>query len=236
MIDRRPHVDKESAGLWETLDERAAEAVRKHLVALRGGAPFLSPDDSSLLDTWLRDGWSGPQIIHALERAADARRKRPQRLPLTLRSARPHLGKAHRGALRTAADRPPEPAAAAHPLAPLAAALRERPADDPRHDQRDALADALLALPVDDPQLLEARAQTLCRDFLLRAWTEMEDWEREERLDDARQSLHAVREVLSAAAFESSAEEVARDQLRQAYPLLSAATIRQLLPKGSAPA
>ena len=45
-----------------------------------------------------------------------------------------------------------------------------------------------------------------------------------------------MREVLSAAAFESSAEEVARDQLRQAYPLLSAATIRQLLPKGSAPA
>jgi len=211
--------------LWGSLDERAAEAVRRHLVALRGGAPFLSPDDASILDSWLRDGWTAPQIVHALERAADARRKRPSRLPLTLRSARRHLGKAHRGAL----SEPEPPPASEHAFATLAGALRDVSDDDPRHDELGDLADALLALPDDDPDLLEARAQTLCRDFLLQAWASMADWERQARLQDARQSLHAVRDVLSPEALEASAEEIARDQLRQAYPLVSAATIRQVL-------
>lgn len=211
--------------LWETLDEEAAEAVRSHLVALRGGAPFLSPDDASLLRSWLDDGWTSTQIVLALERAADARRRRPRRLPLTLRSARTHLGKASKGQLRRTSALPsPTPEA---PLAALTAALRRQAQDDARGPTLVALADQLDALPADDPNLVEARATTLCRDFLLSAWGSLAPWEREARIADARASLSKLEGVLPEASLAASAEEIARDQLRQSYSLLSAATIRQ---------
>lgn len=212
--------------MWESLDEQAAETVRRHLVALRGGAPFLSSEDASLLETWLRDGWTAPQIVHALERAADARRKRPSRIPLSLQSARRHLGKTSRGRLKTAKA----PSTDTHPLHAMVRAVRSTiTADDPRGEELASLADALQALPTADPVLLEARAQALCRDFLLAAWETMSDWERQARQQDARRELASLAGMLSEAALDASAEELARDQLRQAYPLLSAATVRQAL-------
>lgn len=225
MIDRRPQASKEGARLWETLDEEAAEAVRSQLVVLRGGAPFLSPDDARLLGTWLDQGWTAAQIVHALERAADARRRRPRRTPLSLRSARPHLGKASKGALPPSARSEPR----RHPLQAIADALRAAAVENPRADALNDLADQLLALPTDDLHLLEARAGTLGRDFLRRAWEDMAAWERRARLDDALESLSGLGDLLTPAALQASAEEIARDQLRQRYPWISAATIRQAL-------
>lgn len=226
MIDRDPDVSKDGARLWETLDEQAAEAVRKHLVTLRGGAPFLSPDDADLLSRWLHDGWTAPQIIVALERAADARRKRPRRTPLSLRSARSHLGKApHRRLRPRRASGTPRAAAAsptAHPLHTLIGALHATEDSRLHH-----VADLLQELPTDDVHALEARAQVLCRDALEARWAELTDWERDARLSDARASLAGL--GLPPATLEASAEEIARDQLRAAFPLLSASAVREAL-------
>ncbi|HMV67604.1 MAG TPA: hypothetical protein PKA64_12195, partial [Myxococcota bacterium] len=48
----------------------AAERVRRHLVAARGGAPFLSPTDADLLVGWLESGVPVPTILGAIEAAA----------------------------------------------------------------------------------------------------------------------------------------------------------------------
>lgn len=204
----------------------AAEAVRQHLVSLRGGAPFLSPEDADLLRTWLDRGVTTPQIVLALERAADARRRRPRRTPLSLSSARRHLNKGTRGALAPSPS-PPEPTA--HPLQPLVGAILARATEDARADELRALADRLAALPIDDRILLEIQAQALLRDFMLKAWESMSRWERDARLTTAREELAELSSTLSPAALEASAEELARDHLRQAYPLVSAATLRQVL-------
>ena len=54
--------------------EAAAEEVRAHLVALRGGAPFLSPGDARLLLRWLdTEGAEASRAVRqAMERAVDA--------------------------------------------------------------------------------------------------------------------------------------------------------------------
>ncbi len=206
--------------------QRAAEEVRRHLVALRGGAPFLSPDDGVLLERWLADGITVPTIVHALERAADARRKRPSRIPLSLQAARRHLHKPSRGALpRARLAR----AGGDHPLSPLAGALRERARDDVNRERLEALAGALLALDPADRGTLEADAQALIRDFLLATWESLSPWEREARLTTAREELGTLAEALSPQALQASLEAIARDHIRRDHPMLTAATLRQVL-------
>src|SRR5690606_32445689 len=104
---------------------RGAGEVRAHLVMLRGGAPFLSPADTLQLVRWFEDGVPVGAILHALDLAWEARRRKPSRVPLGLRQARRHLGA--RGA-RTA---PPAASPPAAPLEPLANAARALARTDP---------------------------------------------------------------------------------------------------------
>lgn len=205
---------------------RTAEEIRRHLVALRGGGPFLSPDDAELLAKWLDAGVTSPVIVHALELAAQARAKRPSRIPLSLKHARRYLNKPGRGALGAsqAASKTGE-----HPLQPLADAVLRNLSDDPGADAARTLVEALLDLPGHDRVLLEERAQALIRDFFLSSWTSMADWEREARLTTAREELGDLAAHLSPEALEASCEAIARDHLRRAWPTLSAATVHQVL-------
>jgi hypothetical protein len=228
MIDRHPAASKETSSLSSEpapTDDQDAEAVRQHLVVLRGGAPFLSPDDASLLDEWLQRGLTVPTIVHALERAADARRRRPSKVPFSLRAARTHLGKPGRSALGAAS---PGVESGAHPLLPVVDGLRSQARGHPRHTALTAVAQSLLDL---DPhaQDLEQQALTISRDFLLSSWSMLSAVERGHHLTRAREELVEVADLLSAEAFEASAEALARDTLRQAFPLLSAATLHQVL-------
>ena len=54
----------------------AAAQIVAHLVSLRGGAPFLSSSDARLLMSWLNQGVPVPLLLHALEEAAESRRKK----------------------------------------------------------------------------------------------------------------------------------------------------------------
>ena len=65
------------------LDLRA-ETVRDYLVALRGGAPFLSAADDRLLLAWLEAGLPVARILAAVDQVAEVRRRQQSRRRLTL--------------------------------------------------------------------------------------------------------------------------------------------------------
>jgi len=205
--------------------QQAAEEVRAHLVALRGGAPFLSPNDACLLVDWLDQGISVSFIIRALERAAEARRKRRSRIPLSLRHAKRHLGKATRSRLDVLG---PGTLQADHPLAPLVDALRIASQKDTRSDAMLALAEGLRTLPADDPETLLRSALGKVRRFFTHAWETLDEADRARRLEHAQEDF-ADAEGIDEAILLAAIEEHARDGLRRDYPLLTAATLWDLV-------
>ena len=212
MVDDVPEAHKE-----------AAEEIRAHLVALRGGAPFLSSDDAGLLVQWLEDDIAVPTILRALERAAEAGRKRRRRVPLRLSHAKRHLHKPTRGALAK-----PPPPGDPHPLAPLAEALEAQAAGgDPRAGALSDLAGRLIALDRSDPEALLRAALGALRSFFLHAWEALSDEERAEHLAAAREVFTDLE--AEGATLEAAIEAHARDRLRSHYPLLTAATLWDLV-------
>jgi hypothetical protein len=199
--------------------QRDAEEVRSHLVALRGGAPFLSPTDSALLVGWLDQGVSVAAICVALERAVEARRKRPTRAPLGLTHARRHLAAVQRA---SAASPPATPTG--HPLDPIASALRrDRPPGG------EALALALRALPSDEPSALLDEALRLVRRWHEGRWAGLTDAERAPRLAAAREALGDLAADPEDPAIHAAVEERARDALRAETPYLDAPTLWTLV-------
>ena len=200
--------------------KQAAEEVRAHLVSLRGGAPFLSPRDAALLVKWLSEGVDVGTILRALERAAESRRKRKSRIPLSLMHAKRHLGKPTRGGLTPSPD-------SGHPLAALARALQT--STDARQVRLRALGKALISLPSDDPDALVRQALAAIRTFFDEAWAHASESEREALLAEGREALGDLTEDLDDTELDAAIEAHARDCLRQAYPLLTAATIWDLV-------
>jgi hypothetical protein len=203
----------------------AAEEVREHLVALRGGAPFLSGSDAQLLVEWLDADVGVPSILRALERAADARRKRKSRVPLRLGHAKKHLGKATKGHF---SGSEPEPAEG-HPLQPLVDRLRQRAADDSRGPALEAMATQLAELDGAAVDGMVRTALSLMRRFFADSWVALSDEERDRILAAAATDLVDLRELVDESSFLASCEELARDGLRQAYPELCAATLWDLV-------
>ncbi len=186
----------------------AAEQIRAHLCHLRGGAPFLSPQDAVTLVGWLDAGVPTADVLVALERAAEARRKSRSRFPLTLGQARRHLGRPPASpALRTPG--PGEPA-----LGPL---LDGVAAPD--------LRAALEAVGGDDPGD-EVRALASIRAFLEAGWVALPEPERAGLLAAARDELGDLLHLVDAETAAALAEEAARDLFRQRWPRLSAAAVR----------
>jgi hypothetical protein len=200
----------------------AAEEVRAHLCALRGGAPFLSPMDAWQLVRWLEEGVSVAAILLAMERAAEARRRSRSRTPLSLGAVKRHLGRPTRGAF--AKELPPrggEP-----PLAPLVRALRAVPLGADR-EARGALDAALLAIEGRGEEA-ERRALAAARTFLEAAWQAEGPAGRAALADEARVELGDLLGLVEEGTAAALVEETARDRLRGRYPALTAATLREL--------
>ncbi len=204
--------------------QEAAEEVRSHLVALRGGAPFLSPRDSELLVRWLEDGVTVPEILTALERAAEARRKKRSRTPFALTHARAHLRKPVEGSFSSGVPLAAEPAEPEHPLSPLITVLLDRAAADARPLRLKTLAAELYVLPPDDPDLLVRDGLRCIRSFFLESWNALPETERKAAVDAAEQGLTDIDEATRV----RLAEERARDGLRAQYPMLTAASLLDL--------
>ena len=211
MIDEVPEAWKD-----------AAEEVRAHLVALRGGAPFLSSRDAALLVGWLDQGVGVGTIVTALERAAEARRKARSRIPLSLAGAKRHLAKVARGGVTALPAGP-------HPFEPLGQELKRQAARDPRGDALAGLAAELSGLPVEDAETLLRGALGAVRRFFTGAWDGMGAAERADRLHDAGRELEGIAQDLDEATLIAATEEAARDRLRQDYPLLTAARLWDLV-------
>jgi hypothetical protein len=190
----------------------AAEDVRSHLCLLRGGAPFLSPQDAWTLVTWLDAGVRVPDILLALERAAEARRKSRSRFPLTLGAAKRHLGKDHR-APDLRAPGPGEP-----PLGPLLDGVAGA----------EGLRDALSALRPGDEEA-EVRAMAAIRVFLDERWRGLAADDRADLEARARTELGDLLHLVDEDLGRDLVEETARDLLRQRWPRLAAAAVRSSL-------
>lgn len=200
--------------------QEAAEEVRAHLVAVRGGAPFLSSADAMVLVRWLDEGVAIGDILAAIERAAEARRKTRSRLPLGLTRIAAHLGK--RG--RVVKARVPS---AAHPFDGLAVELRVLAATGGAEGALIGLSAALVALMPGDGLLREAAA--LVRTFLDGRWESMQEPEREAMRVDGR-AAYAIFDDLDDHERTQLIEEVARDTLRSCYPMLTIASIEARIP------
>lgn len=178
-----------------------AEAVRAHLVHLRGGAPFLSPADALCLLRWLDARVSVRAILAALDRAVVSRRRTRARTRLTLTAAGRHLGK------------PPliaSPLGEAGGLQQVCARLGELA--DPHAV---ALADALAALPEGPADEQVPAAVAVCREHLERRWVQLPHADREARIEAAARDLGDLANVVDAETLRALAEEIARDDFRR---------------------
>lgn len=188
---------------------RAAEEIRAHLVAVRGGGLFLSSADARVLVKWLDAGTSVVAIAAAIERAAEARRAKRSRVPLTLGRAAVHLGKAPYHAVRVATVVP----ASSHRLGVALAALAGA-------GERD-LADELGRIDDEDPDELVRAVLARVRTFLHDRWEVLGADERDRRLASARADLEELE--LSEIETTRLAEEIVRDEIRKAWPMLDTA-------------
>lgn len=189
--------------------EQDAEQVRRHLVTLRGGAPFLSPLDGRLLLRWLDGGVPVAVILVALETAAARRRARKVRTPLTLEAARGEVARRMGQPEATTA----RPTAGDPSLQRLVALLRA--ADGPweleaarrlQAVQGDRLRGALRVVA----EVLEA------------AWDSGDRGALEAR---AREELEELREGMEERRWLAAVDQLAHELLRQRHPLLSAAAV-----------
>ena len=192
--------------------QAAAEQVRAHLVMVRGGAPFLSPIDSRLLVEWLDASVPVDVILTAIEVVAARRTKNRIRSPLSLNSVK--------SVVRKGVKKPPKPAQSAA-LSRLIARLGAS-----KEDAFGPVLDALSGLDgngVAGFELLQEVLQ-IARAFHERVWEES-DQEALKAL--AEEELTGLKEMLSAERYKSAVEEVARDNLRKRYKLLSASHLSQ---------
>ena len=204
---------------------QAAEEVRAHLVAVRGGAPFLSPADAELLLRWLDAGVAVSSILLAIERAAESRRKRRSRLPLTLKKAAAHLGKSSTGPKptrspgQTTSSTRPHPAGS-HPFSPVAAEARSRGAAD--------LALTLETLATIDLENTVRSAAHAIRDFLGQRWEQQSADERSQRVQRCREMLIDLDLGFSDEDLDVAADELAHDEHRQEWKFLDTAHLWRL--------
>ena len=201
-----------------TNQQKAAEEIRCHLVAMRGGAPFLSSSDACLLDSWLTQNVPVSSILFAIEKASEARRKRRSRVPLSLKQAKRHLRKVQEEQEQSPSSLPKTKGG--HPLAKLALKLQTPTDTRGNTEQLKGLAVALLALPIEEMDSLYRDALHLFREFLVQEWDRLPSEDRERERASAHLELAGVSEHMDESTIAPLIEEVARDRLRQQYPLL----------------
>ena len=208
--------------------QHAAEQVRAHLVSLRGGAPFFSSADGQLLLRWLDEEVPVPRICMALERAADARRKRPSRIPLSLSHAKRHVAKVSSGRVQTLPVEIDSGEAHSqeqdvHPFTPLCILLNKHAADQTSFA---ALATALAELPIDS--FLVDAGLSLLRTCYQKLWSDLHENDRRNRIRQAIEALGDLPSGLDESVVMAAAEEHARLQHLGQWPWLSSNTLWEL--------
>ncbi len=226
----------EHAETPEALTE-AAEEVRAFLVAVRGGAPFLSGADARLLVDWLEAGIPVSAILTAIEAAATRRARKPTRTRLTLSACQGELKRrlTRRAAPSLSAPEPTDGARSWPALGALAEEIARAPMLVALEEARVRLLRSLNLLatgrsvdgePLDDPSGEQVARQAIaaCRVFQDAAWQAAAP-ERAELLAEAASTLSSLKDIISEEALAAATEEVARDRLRARTPLVSAQVV-----------
>ena len=189
-------------------------------MCLRGRGLFLSSADSLQLLHWLDAGIPVPDILRALERAAEARRKKRSKIPLRLSHAKRHLGRPTRGLF--AKERP---VGAGPAMAPV---VRTLTTQAPSGAQQ-RLTSTLEALQGSDPEALFRAAAAAVRRFLGERWEELAPAERGALEAEARAELGDLVDLVDEDTLRELVAEGARDRLRAGYPALSAASLWEVV-------
>ncbi len=206
----------------ETSPEEKAEAVRAYLVAVRGGAPFLSAADGRLLVKWIEQGISVARILAAVDEVAEKRRKKMTRGRLTLTACRRSI----EGRSRTS-DAPITPLQTSEnsqtvDFSDYIGALQSMEVSPELNAARTTLVEQIQTLSnTADPERAATQAVAACRSFQETAWQKAQAEHgvlRAQALDE----LAALQNVLNPGALEAAIEEVARDIVRRRFPLVSA--------------
>ncbi|MBX2800051.1 MAG: hypothetical protein KTR31_20405 [Myxococcales bacterium] len=184
---------------------------------------FLSSADSLLLVDWLEAGISVTDILRAMERAREARRKQRSKFPLTLTHVKRHLGRPTRGVF---AKQPPtrghEP-----PFAPVVRTLQASPTSStPEHHE---LVERLTAIELGDGPQAVRKALTHVRTFLDARWASLGEAGRQQRRVLAEQELGDLLHLVDEGTAKALVEETARDLLHKEHPCLSAASLWELV-------
>ena len=213
--------EKPNNNLAPTLEEKAEE-VRAYLVAVRGGAPFLSAADGRLLVRWLEQGISVARILASVDEMAEKRRKKMTRGRLTLTACRRSIeGRTPPKTSEVALSNP-------HPTIDFSDFIRELDhmiVPETLKRARTTLIQELSKLHRStDPEHAATAAVAACRRFHEDAWMAA-DTEHSALRSQALESLAALKNVLNPNALEAAVDEVARDLVRRRYPLVSARSV-----------
>ncbi len=205
----------------------AAEVVRRHLVSLRGGAPFLSAADGALLVRWLDEGVPLHRILRALETASDKRLARRVRAPLTLRHAARHLGapRATRLPAPVVADSGlGQPPGAEGPLGDVIASLRASPVAQAVPDHTARVADQLAQARPGDAAEATALVDAVAALFDA-AWRALDAHSRAPYLAQATAQLADLLDEVDEGERARLLDTWGRSALRAAVPGCRAATL-----------
>ena len=193
--------------------QAAAEQVRAHLVMVRGGAPFLSSVDSKLLVDWLDKAVPVDVILTAIEEVAARRSKARIKRPLSLSAVKSVVKKGLKSnSVSSDTDG----------LTRLIRRLEQTKSDELVEVSQEFQILQARGLPA---QELLAEVLEVARKFHEHAW---ESCDQDALLAEAKSELGGLQAMLSAERFKTALEEVARDNLRKRYKLLSATHLSQV--------
>ena len=197
-----------------------AEEVRAYVVAIRGGAPFLSAADGRLLIRWLEQGISVARILAAVDEVAEKRRKKRTRTRLTLTSCKRSIeGRATKTDTAPAASTSEVSA----DLSDYAAELAAMEVEPRLEGERQKLVARIGALG-GEAEYVATEAVAACRAFNEAAWAAAAS-ELAEIRAQAEAELSALKSMLKPAVMEAYIEEVARDIVARRTPLVSARAV-----------
>ena len=201
----------------------AAEQVAAYLVNVRGGAMFLSGADVRLLAQWLEEGVPVPAILCAIDMVSEKRRANRVQTRLTLNRCKGVLKKI---LYKNAAIEETLVEVTSYSEAMIQWSLdirNEWYEESSLVEAQRSFANRLdyAAKQSWDRETLAENIITWINDFQDRAWVEY-GTSQMKWIEDAEIELQHLKRLLTGQRWVEAVEEVARDRMRQFFPLIQA--------------
>ena len=200
-----------------------AEEVRAYVVAMRGGAPFLSAADGRLLVRWLEQGIGVPRILAAVDEVAAKRRAKRTRSRLTLSACKRSIEGKNKG--ETPHKEIENPDSKAIDLSDYATELAQMVVADALRPEQSKLVARIGSLKGHtDPEWVATEAVAAVRAFQEASWNAAAP-EYPSIRSQAESELQALKGLLKPEALAAYIEEVSRDIVQRRAPQESAKAV-----------